>query len=197
MNPTTSIRLCPPFDSGSILITTPSNQTAHTKMTSMLTTLDRPICMIANHVVTQATTLRIKHHTKGGFTATDGSTSETLYNVDGRKGLGPRRVFHDANGQTILEMRRYLTGNETYVGVPNDHSLPAAVIATRATLLKARSMSTSKTLAKRSGSKSVGRTSGKKTLTSIAATSWYCRSDCELCDNICAILEQPVGRKRC
>jgi hypothetical protein len=94
--------------------------------------------MIPNHVATQATTLRIKHHTKGGFTATDESTSKTLYNVDSRKGLGPRRVFHDAGGKTILEMRRYLTGNETYVGVPNDHSLPVAVIAPRATLLKDR-----------------------------------------------------------
>ena len=105
-------------------------------MTSMLTTLDQPICMIESHVATQATTLRVKHHTKGGFTATDGSTSKTLFNVDSRKGLAPRRVFHDADGKTILEMRRYLTGNETYVGVPNDHSLPAAVIAPRPTLLK-------------------------------------------------------------
>jgi hypothetical protein len=105
-------------------------------MTSMLSTLDRPICMIGNHVATQATTLRIKHHTKGGFTATDGSTSKTLFNVDSRKGLGPRRVFHDADGQTILEMRRHLSGNETYVGVSNDHSLPAAIIAPRATMLK-------------------------------------------------------------
>ena len=105
-------------------------------MTSMLTTLDRPICMVGNHVATQATTLRIKHHTKGGFTATDESTSQTLFNIDSRKGLAPRRVFRDASGQTILEMRRHLTGNETYVGVPNDHSLPAAVIAPRPTLLK-------------------------------------------------------------
>lgn len=105
-------------------------------MTSMLATLDRPICMIGKHVATQATTLRIKHHTKGGFAATDVSTSKTLFNVDSRKGLGPRRVFHDADGQTILEMRRHLTGNETYVGVPNDNALPAAIIAPRATLLK-------------------------------------------------------------
>ena len=102
----------------------------------MLATLDRPICMIENHVAKQATTLRIKHHTKGGFTATDGSTSKTLFNVDSRKGVGPRRIFHDADGQTILEMRRYLTGNETYVGVPDDNALPAAVIAPRATFLK-------------------------------------------------------------
>jgi hypothetical protein len=102
----------------------------------MLSTLDRPICMIANHVATQATTLRIKHHTQGGFTATDGSTSKTLFNVDSRKGLGPRRVFHGADGQTILEMRRHLTANETYVGVPNDYALPAAIIAPRATMLK-------------------------------------------------------------
>lgn len=102
----------------------------------MLTTLERPICMIPNHVATQATTLRIKHHTKGGFTATDGSASKTLYNVDSRKGIGPRRVFQDADGKSILEMRRDLTGNETCVGVPKDHSLPVAVIAPRATLLK-------------------------------------------------------------
>lgn len=102
----------------------------------MLATLDQPICMIGNHVATQVTTLRIKHHTKGGFTATDGSTSKTLFNVDSRKGLAPRRVFHDADGQTILEMRRHLTGDETYVGVPNDNALPAAIIAPRATLLK-------------------------------------------------------------
>jgi hypothetical protein len=105
-------------------------------MALMLTTLERPICMIPNHIATQDTTLRIKHHTKGGFTATDGSTSKALFNVDSRRGLGPRRVFHDADGKTILEMRRYLAGNETYVGIPNDHSLPAAVIAPRATLLK-------------------------------------------------------------
>ena len=102
----------------------------------MLTTLDQPICMIESHVATQATTLRVKHHTKGGFTATDGSTSKTLFNVDSRKGLAPRRVFHDADGKTILEMRRYLTGNETYVGVPDDNALPAAIIAPRATILK-------------------------------------------------------------
>jgi hypothetical protein len=59
-----------------------------------------------------------------------------LFSVNSRKGLGPRRVFHDADGKTILETRRYLTGNETYVGVSNEHSLPAAVIAPRATLLK-------------------------------------------------------------
>ena len=105
-------------------------------MTSMLTTLDRPICMIKNHVATQATILRMKHHMKGGFTATDGSTSKTFFNVDSRKGLAPRRVFRDADGKTILEMRRYLTGNETYVGVQNDRSLPVAVIAPRLTLLK-------------------------------------------------------------
>ena len=80
--------------------------------------------------------LRVKHHTKGGFTATDASTSRVLYNVDSRKGLAPRRVFHDADGKTILEMRRYLTGNETYVSIPNSNALPAAIIAPRSTILK-------------------------------------------------------------
>lgn len=51
-------------------------------------------------------------------------------------GLSPKRVFHDAANGTILDMRRYHGANETYVGVPNDNALPAAVIAPRTTRLK-------------------------------------------------------------
>lgn len=103
----------------------------------MLADLDQPICIKPVYVATQATALRVKHHTKGGFACTKDHESAILFNVDSRTGgLSPKRVFHDAANGTILDMRRYHGANETYVGVPNDNALPAAVIAPRATRLK-------------------------------------------------------------
>lgn len=117
-----------------IKICDPLIQRTRTRMASILAILNQPICMTSQHVATQTTTLRVKHHTRGGSTATHASTSTLLFNIDSRKGgFAPRRVFHNAAGDAILEMRRFVTGNETYVGVPDEKALPTAIIAPRLT----------------------------------------------------------------
>jgi hypothetical protein len=110
-------------------------------MSHMLAVPDEPLYILKEHVTSEPVNLRAKVNGKGEFTfsrSSEGQPGEVVFTVDSRSGLrAPRRLIKDATGTGVLELWRNPTGDESYIGRPNNGpSPPLAVVAPRKTVSK-------------------------------------------------------------
>lgn len=153
-------------------------------MAADLATLDRPIAMMSDYIASQPTTLWFKNHGTGGSTVTDvtldtadlSKEHKQIFKVDSKKpGLSAsKRIYNDAAGTAIFEVRRHWISQGSFVGPPKDKSHPLAMIAPRFSTLKDKFdvMFTPAAAEMKPNLKYVARTSGRRTLMCILASSW-------------------------
>lgn len=112
------------------------------KMASALPGLDQPVSMLSDYVASQPKTLRFKNHAFGGSTVTDipnnGEQPRKLFRIDAKTpGMSAaKRVFHDAKGNALFELRRNWTRQDSTITLSGEGSPQLALFAPRLSCLK-------------------------------------------------------------
>lgn len=111
-------------------------------MASALPSLDQPISMLSDYVASQPKMLRFKNHAFGGSTVTDipnnGEQPRKLFRIDAKTpGMSAaKRVFHDAEGNALFELRRNWTSQDSTISLSGEGSPGLALFAPRLSCLK-------------------------------------------------------------
>lgn len=114
----------------------------HLEMTSTLAVLDHPIFIVDGYVASQPTTLRFRNHGSGGSTVSEVSAGsdrpKKLFSIDVKKtgASASRRVYRDASGNVIFELRRDWTSQDSFVTIPDVDSPHLAIFAPRLSSFK-------------------------------------------------------------
>ncbi|BCR87836.1 uncharacterized protein ACHE_40400S [Aspergillus chevalieri] len=117
-------------------------------MAAELALLKQPVALRPEHIASAPTTLRIKHANRTGVdykvttvapeaSSSKDSESTVLFTVDGEfASWSQRRVFRDANGLPLFNLRRKSTGVTFFIEIPGDEDRPLATFAPRSSVLK-------------------------------------------------------------
>lgn len=113
------------------------------------TLLKQPIALRPEHIASAPTTLRVKHANRSGVdyrvttVAPDAGNSSgsseppVLFTVDGEfTSWSQRRVFRDASGLPLFNLRRKSSGVTFFIEIPGDESRPLATLAPRWSALR-------------------------------------------------------------
>lgn len=118
-------------------------------MATELALLKQPIALRPEHIASAPTTLRIKHANRTGVdykvttvapeagSSSKGSESPVLFTVDGEfTSWSQRRIFRDAIGLPLFNLRRKAAGVTFFIEIPGDEDRPLATLAPRSSVFK-------------------------------------------------------------